>query len=246
MRWLSLLLTAGSAVPIGYAILDAPSGWVAAGAATVTAWAAWLLTGLTGRPGQWAAGVAIWCLAAGVVWAPVEGTAVFPWWDQNVNVWFVVLAGSVWAALAVTVWLVPAPNDEDDEPKPEPRKRRAVDRTPAPEPFVSAPPRVERIKAPVLVRLDSDEPADTSTRFDPAGDLAARVLAAWDGTKSVMHLDELAERMDRDKTLLTLDLEEAGVPVDPRVGKKVAGRSVTKAGVRREAFDEWRQSLTTS
>ena len=59
-------------------------------------------------------------------------------------------------------------------------------------------------------------------------------------------LDERAERMDRDKTLLTLDLEEAGVPVEQRVGKKVAGRSVTKAGVRREAFAEWRQSLTTS
>ena len=81
-----------------------------------------------------------------------------------------------------------------------------------------------------------------ATRMRPPG----RVAAAWDGTKSVMHLDELAERMDRDKTLLTLDLEEAGVPVDPRAGKKVQGRSVTKAGVRREAFDEWRQSLTTS
>ena len=98
--------------------------------------------------------------------------------------------------------------------------------------------------APVVGVFTDDE--DEAGLTDPATDLAGRILAAWDGTKSVMHLDELAERMDRDKTLLTLDLEEAGVPVDPRAGKKFQGRSVTKAGVRREAFDEWRQSLTTS
>ena len=110
---------------------------------------------------------------------------------------------------------------------------------------MSVPPRVERVKAPTLVRL-GDEPADAGAPFDPSADLAGRVAAAWDGTKSVMHLDELAERMDRDKTLLRYDLDEAGVPVDPRAGKKVNGVKSVKAGVRWEAFEEWRKALTTS
>ena len=246
MRWLSFVLAAGAVIPAAYVIFNGPGGWIPAGAAAVAAWAAWILTGVPGRAGQWFGAVGVWCVAAAAVWAPLEGSVWVPWWDRTVDAWLVVVAGSVWVALAAVTHLPPSGErgDVEDEPEPQPRPR-AVDRTPEPEPFVSVPPRVERVKAPTLVRL-GDEPADAGALFDPSADLAGRVAAAWDGTKSVMHLDELAERMDRDKTLLTLDLEEAGVPVDPRAGKKVQGRSVTKAGVRREAFDEWRQSLTTS
>lgn len=246
MRWLSFVLAAGAVIPAAYVIFNGPGGWIPAGAAAVAAWAAWILTGVPGRAGQWFGAVGVWCVAAAAVWAPLEGSVWVPWWDRTVDAWLVVVAGSVWVALAAVTHLPPPVErgDVEDEPEPQPRPR-AVDRTPEPEPFVSVPPRVERVKAPTLVRL-GDEPADAGALFDPSADLAGRVAAAWDGTKSVMHLDELAERMDRDKTLLTLDFEEAGVPVDPRAGKKVQGRSVTKAGVRREAFDEWRQSLTTS
>ena len=246
MRWLSFVLAAGAVIPAAYVIFNGPGGWIPAGAAAVAAWAAWILTGVPGRAGQWFGAVGVWCVAAAAVWAPLEGSVWVPWWDRTVDAWLVVVAGSVWVALAAITHLPPPDErgDVEDEPEPQPRPR-AVDRTPEPGPFVSVPPRVERVKAPTLVRL-GDEPADAGALFDPSADLAGRVAAAWDGTKSVMHLDELAERMDRDKTLLTLDLEEAGVPVDPRAGKKVQGRSVTKAGVRREAFDEWRHSLTTS
>ena len=246
MRWLSFVLAAGAVIPAAYVIFNGPGGWIPAGAAAVAAWAAWILTGVPGRAGQWFGAVGVWCVAAAAVWAPLEGSVWVPWWDRTVDAWLVVVAGSVWVALAAVTHLPPPVErgDVEDEPEPQPRPR-AVDRTPEPGPFVSVPPRVERVKAPTLVRL-GDEPADAGALFDPSADLAGRVAAAWDGTKSVMHLDELAERMDRDKTLLTLDLEEAGVPVDPRAGKKVQGRSVTKAGVRREAFDEWRHSLTTS
>ena len=248
MRWLSFVLAAGAVIPAAYVIFNGPGGWIPAGAAAVAAWAAWILTGVPGRAGQWFGAVGVWCVAAAAVWAPLEGSVWVPWWDRTVDAWLVVVAGSVWVALAAVTHLPPPVErgDVEDEPEPQPQPRpRAVDRTPEPGPFVSVPPRVERVKAPTLVRL-GDEPADAGALFDPSADLAGRVAAAWDGTKSVMHLDELAERMDRDKTLLTLDLEEAGVPVDPRAGKKVQGRSVTKAGVRREAFDEWRHSLTTS
>ena len=248
MRWLSFVIAAGAVIPAAYVIFNGPGGWIPAGAAAVAAWAAWILTGVPGRAGQWFGAVGVWCVTAAAVWAPIEGSVWVPWWDRTVDAWLVVVAGSVWVALAAVAHLPPSDErgDVEDEPEPQPQPRpRAVDRTPEPGPFVSVPPRVERVKAPTLVRL-GDEPADAGAPFDPSADLAGRVAAAWDGTKSVMHLDELAERMDRDKTLLTLDLEEAGVPVDPRAGKKVQGRSVTKAGVRREAFDEWRQSLTTS
>ena len=53
MRWLSFVLAAGAVTPAAYVIFNGPGGWIPAGAAAVAAWAAWVLTGVPGRSGQW-------------------------------------------------------------------------------------------------------------------------------------------------------------------------------------------------
>ena len=255
---------------IGAAVLPV-AGWAAVSfAAPMSAWSGAGLFALAvaggviaaRNPPPWsltgAACCVLWVALPIAWWAPA-------WVPSAVAVWVYYAACLLW--LVPFAWTVqwrrdPVEDDEPDEPGPRPVVVRGPgdgidigggsdsfdypdeDHYPRTPPPGWVPRSMVTGSAPVVGVFTDDE--DEAGLTDPATDLAGRILAAWDGTKSVMHLDELAERMDRDKTLLALDLEEAGVPVDPRVGKKVAGRSVTKAGVRREAFDEWRQSLTTS
>lgn len=248
------------------ALAATAAGWRTVGGLALGWWLSWLAAHASREGIARFAGIAAVGCAIGVMWVAVRSLMDPPWW--GLPLLLAVPAVLWWHA----IWThLPAPErdrtedelDVDDGPP-----RRAIivrdaneagvdiggidssfdypddehhPRTPPPG---WVPRSMVTGAAPVVGVFTDDE--DEAGLTDPATDLAGRILAAWDGTKSVMHLDELAERMDRDKTILTLDLEEAGVPVEQRVGKKVAGRSVTKAGVRREAFDEWRQSLTTS
>ena len=256
---------------IGAAVLPV-AGWAAVSfAAPMSAWSGAGLFALAvaggviaaRNPPPWsltgAACCVLWVALPIAWWAPA-------WVPSAVAVWVYYAACLLW--LVPFAWTVqwrrdPVEDGEPDEPGPRPVVVRGpgdgidigggsdsfdypdedhIARTPPPG---WTPRSMVTGGAPVVGVVLADDPPEAEVT-EPFADLAGRVAAAWDGTKSVMHLDELAERMDRDKTLLRYDLDEAGVPVDPRAGKKVNGVKSVKAGVRWEAFEEWRKALTTS
>ena len=239
-----------AAVPVaaGVGLWFTPAVWQTVAVLAFVWWVAWL-TGHTARPAlaRFATVTAL-ASAAAVLWVAARILlAGVPWWALPAAL--AVPAVLWWHAIAVHT---PHPShDEDEEPEPGPEPGRRpyviVDRTPHPEPPVVTQPRVARLtSAPTLVDFDTDDHDYTGTPNDPALDLAARVADAWDGEATVMHLDELAARMGVEKDLLRLDLDEAGIPVDAKARKKRNGVSTPKAGVRRDAFDGWREALSTS
>lgn len=94
--------------------------------------------------------------------------------------------------------------------------------------------------------LTVEEAPREETAAGAVGDVVGRVVAAWDGAAAVMHMDELADRMGVDQTVLADLLERAGAPVDRKARKKRGGVSTPKMGMRREDVERWRNGFSTS